>query len=177
MSNTDNWFNYGRWYQSVLSRFPHINKFAEVGVHAGRSICFLSNIVKNRPDVEVHAIDIWEDFDTGDQSLSKVTMAEYEQNVESYGTPSIVTSHKCLSWDAAELFKDGYFDLVYIDADHSYKGCSKDIQAWLPKMKKGSILAGHDFWNEGVKQAVYDNIKGEVKYFSKAGHVWEYIVD
>ena len=177
MSNKANWFNYSEWYDDVLERHPEFTKFAEVGVHKGNSISFLSNKIKDREGVELHAIDIWEDLDTEDQVSCPVTMAEYVDNISLTGTPSVVTNHKCLSWEAAELFDEGYFDLVYIDADHSYEGCSKDIQAWLPKMRKGSILAGHDFWHPPVKQAVVENIKGEIRYFEKLGHVWEYVVD
>lgn len=36
-------------------------------------------------------------------------------------------------------------DLVFIDADHSYNGCKGDIEAWLPNIKPGGILAIHDY--------------------------------
>ena len=46
---------------------------------------------------------------------------------------------------AAEIFPNAYFDMVYIDADHSYNAVQGDIKAWLPKVKKGGYLAGHDY--------------------------------
>ena len=39
--------------------------------------------------------------------------------------------------EAAEKFEDESFDLVYIDASHWYKDVVKDIELWLPKVKKG----------------------------------------
>ena len=48
------------------------------------------------------------------------------------------------------------FDFVFIDADHSYEAVRADILAYRPLVKRGGILAGHDYapkW-EGVRQAV-----------------------
>lgn len=39
-------------------------------------------------------------------------------------------------------------DMVFIDADHSYEGCKGDIEAWLPNIKPGGILAVHDYKKE-----------------------------
>ena len=33
------------------------------------------------------------------------------------------------------------------NADHSYTGCSNDIDFWYPKIRDGGILAGHDYCN------------------------------
>lgn len=40
---------------------------------------------------------------------------------------------------------DAYFDMVYVDGDHDYKGVVKDIEAVLPKMKPGAILIFNDY--------------------------------
>lgn len=36
-------------------------------------------------------------------------------------------------------------DMVFVDGDHSYEGCRGDIEAWLPHIKAGGIIAIHDF--------------------------------
>lgn len=48
------------------------------------------------------------------------------------------------------------FDFVFLDADHSYNGCRADIEAYLPLVKRGGILAGHDYAENwpGVRRAV-----------------------
>ena len=43
------------------------------------------------------------------------------------------------------FFPDGYFDFVYIDADHTYEMVKKDVNLWLPLVKKGGIIGGHDY--------------------------------
>jgi len=45
-------------------------------------------------------------------------------------------------------------DLVYIDANHLEHAVYADIQAWYPKIRKGGILCGHDWYADGVKKAV-----------------------
>jgi predicted O-methyltransferase YrrM len=57
----------------------------------------------------------------------------------------------------ARLFEDEYFELVFIDADHSEESVSRDIVVWLPKVKRGGVIAGHDYGSRnwpGVKRAV-----------------------
>jgi len=62
------------------------------------------------------------------------------------------------SLEAARWVPDGEFDMVFLDGDHTYKAVHKDLPAWLPKVKPGGLLCGHDFRNDpptfGVRSAV-----------------------
>lgn len=58
---------------------------------------------------------------------------------------------------AVKHVKDNSLDFVFIDADHSYKECLRDIKVWIPKVKKGGLICGHDFEHAafpGIKKAV-----------------------
>jgi hypothetical protein len=66
-----------------------------------------------------------------------------------------------LSEIAVDFFKDEIFDFIYMDANHSEEFVYNDLIRWYPKVKKGGILAGHDYLNLkeeindfGVKDAV-----------------------
>lgn len=53
-----------------------------------------------------------------------------------------------------DTFYDGIFDFVYIDAEHDYPMVHRQITQWLPKVKKGGFIGGHDYALGGVIQAV-----------------------
>jgi hypothetical protein len=55
---------------------------------------------------------------------------------------------------------------VYIDGDHSYKGCVADLRAYYPKIRPGGIFSGHDYLDGslpegdfGVKKAVDEFVR------------------
>jgi len=49
------------------------------------------------------------------------------------------------SVEASRIFPEKYFDLVFIDADHFYEPLKEDIEHWLPLVRKGGMLSGHDY--------------------------------
>jgi predicted O-methyltransferase YrrM len=67
---------------------------------------------------------------------------------------------------AAKDFLDGYLDFVYIDANHSYASVKEDILAWLPKIKKGGIIGGHDLdWKDSEQSSEYAVLKAVKEIF------------
>jgi hypothetical protein len=71
---------------------------------------------------------------------------------------------------AQQFTLDGrMFDIVFIDADHSYESVRDDITAWLPLVRDGGILIGHDWGSEqfpGVAQAVTEIFGSKAKPFA-----------
>jgi predicted alpha/beta hydrolase family esterase len=63
-------------------------------------------------------------------------------------------------------------DFVFIDADHKYESVKADIAAWLPKVRPGGHIAGHDYHSDwpGVQKAV-DEVLGKGKFVVR-GHSW-----
>lgn len=56
----------------------------------------------------------------------------------------------------------GQFDMIFLDAMHTYDSVKDDIARWWPRVKAGGIMAFHDYGHgdfPGVKQAV-DEVLG-----------------
>ena len=74
---------------------------------------------------------------------------------------------------AAEIFPDKYFDLVFIDAEHDYESMMKYIPTWLPKVRDGGLLTGHDYKARkfpGVEKAVTEYFGNDIH--EAPGFVW-----
>ena len=70
----------------------------------------------------------------------------------------------------AKQVKDKSLDFVFIDADHRYPAVIKDLAAWVPKLKPGGVLCGHDIHLPGVKKALDKKL---IEYKDTGvDHVW-----
>lgn len=151
--NTYNWFNYGWFYKYLVDQ--GYTKFAEIGVWKGHSISFLANLLKGKSDIEIYAIDLFDETykytptdSSADENIRKQVefiYQIYQENLKRTNTRNMITDVKGSSWDMADVFSDGQLDVAFIDADHSYDSVKKDITAWFPKIRKGGILSGHDY--------------------------------
>lgn len=56
-----------------------------------------------------------------------------------------VTFVRDASIDAAHRYDNGSLDFVYLDGNHSLPYVISDLHAWVPKVRKGGIVAGHDY--------------------------------
>lgn len=52
---------------------------------------------------------------------------------------------RSVSNEIVKSFADGFFDFVYIDANHMSPWINEDLENWFPKVKVGGIIGGHDF--------------------------------
>lgn len=134
----------------MVRRFPGGSRFVEVGCHRGKSSSFLAvEIANSRKKIELHCIDIWLDVAQRDAFLENM------KPVRKYYTKAYHSS----SMDAVHLFLNESVDFVFLDAFHSYEEVRNDIAHWLPKVKPGGVLAGHDYFDDptvwpGVRKAV-----------------------
>ena len=176
-----------RKWNAIYDRFknhPYII-CAEVGVHQGENS---KNILKLLKKIEKFClIDMWspntydgKGHESAKDKYIKLYQDECEQNynktllnISPYKNKvEIIKGDSALS---AENFSDGYFDFVFIDADHSYEGCLADIKAWFPKVKKGGYICGHDYPRyDGVVRAVNEIFGSDIELDSD--YTWFYRV-
>jgi predicted O-methyltransferase YrrM len=106
---------------------------------------------------EINCVDLWDPYwEIGDSET--ISRAENSFDLVASNYTNII-KHKGLSKSISTKFSDKSLDLVYIDAAHDYNSVREDILCWLPKVKSGGYIAGHDYRydeNIGVYQAVND---------------------
>lgn len=127
----------------MLRGLPRLNTVLEVGSHRGVSTETFCHFADH-----VICVDHW----YGTQRAKREYDARFADNLQ-------VSYLRLYSSQASSLVADASLDLVYLDADHSYEAVTADIKAWMPKIKSGGWISGHDYleaWWSGVIAAVND---------------------
>lgn len=160
-----------RWH-AVIDRLPKDREItvAEIGVWDGR---MSEQLLSALPKMELFCIDRWEPPEETDSyynsgsEIARMPEKLYENKFMTFlkkVKPWIlrVNWFKKDSILTSLYFEDGYFDLVFLDGDHSYEGVKRDIEAWYSKVKPGGWISGHDYDHpeQGeVKKAVLEYFK------------------
>lgn len=136
----------------------------EIGAFCGVSTMVFSQEIQRIRGAQggvVISVDPWEDGCETDPEKTRNGEAveeAWKRNVSRFEHAGI--RHWPIvrkSEDAVVFIGDGSCDLVFIDGDHSYEAVKSDIRNYLPKVRDGGILAGHDFGQfGGVTQAVLE---------------------
>ncbi len=147
---------------------------AELGVSKGRFTMYLCATMH---DMKMTAVDLWEEQPgntaPGAQTYENWTHDENLSRFKGLCADYFPNRVRILRMDtvkAADFIDDESLDFVFIDADHSFEGCTRDIDAWEPKVRKGGMVAGHDYHWPTVRKAV--DARGWPKIGRLHDHVW-----
>ncbi len=172
----EDWFSYPNLYKSMVDKFPAGSKFVEVGSWKGKSSAYMAvEIANSNKSIDFFCVDTWkgsiEHIDFPDLESLYETFTNNMKPLSRYHIPM-----RMPSLEAAKEFEDKSLDFVFIDASHEYEDVKDDIKAWLPKIKPGGVLAGHDYyvdiveWAPGVRKAVHE----ELPSFTTQENCWVY---
>lgn len=144
----------------------------EIGSYLGDS-----TLVFSKHFSDVLAIDPFiEDYDPDDDTCNYAPLSKvYEEFI--YRTKDVHNIHllRKTSDEGVEAIKNAAkeidpinleehnlraFDFIYIDGMHTYEQVKKDIQNYLPFIKKGGFIGGHDYAEN--KQQVVDAVNETV---------------
>jgi Methyltransferase domain len=157
---------------ALLELMPRGARCAEVGVWRGD---FSERILRDTAPRELHLVDPWLFMPSYPESwyggLSATSQADMDEIFAALSTrfdrevsEGVVIIHRLRSVDAAREFPDGFFDWLYLDADHTFEAASADLARFWPKVRPDGYLTGDDYldggwWEGGVKRAVDEFIK------------------
>lgn len=155
---------YRRDLFKLLHLFGLSGDAAEIGVAEGNfSRDMLAWQIDHRNVIQkLYMVDRWQCTPSvkGDSSMPQSwhdkNLAKAQQQVAPFGDRAVFLRGESVVM--AQQVPDHSLALLYIDGDHSYDGVTNDLNAWVPKVMRGGIVALHDFENPnyGVNQALRD---------------------
>ena len=146
------------WLARSASQLKSGDEWVEVGTWKGRSLA--AAFLAARPGVKFCAVDTFHgseehrkaglDCRTLREDFLKTRDALFQLRPNCDGLPALAIG----SPDAAHFFRDASLAVVFLDAAHDLDSVRADLKAWLPKLRPGGLLCGHDRNEPGVRQAL-----------------------
>lgn len=153
--------------EAILERIPEDKEFhgAEIGLWRGATC---SKILKQRPLLKMIGVDRYcppppgDSYFDGSKKIANYGQEEFDMAKKKafMNLEPVMDRFQLIemtSVEASDQVPNGSLDFVFIDGDHSYIGCMADIIAWLPKVKPGGWIGGHDY-----AHPEQGNVKGAV---------------
>jgi hypothetical protein len=129
---------------------------AEIGVAEG----LFSRDILTWGVAKLYMVDLWGHqpnvFGDGNSSQEwhDINLENVKVLTSPFGKRAVILQGK--SVEMAKQVPDKSLGFLYIDAAHDYQSVLEDLHAWVPKVIRGGVVAGHDYLNPayGVKEAV-----------------------
>ena len=116
----------------------------DVGVAKGASTAAMAFAVKELGGM-VYSVDDYCEFKKHVDQWAQVKCSDiFLENMRYLRLDKHVKLIEKMSLVGSQEFENESLDIVFIDAGHGYDDVSQDIKLWLPKVRKGGIIAGHD---------------------------------
>jgi predicted O-methyltransferase YrrM len=165
-------FDFEDIYTQAVEECPQDGIIVEIGVQFGRSLMYLAHkaIQEKRPDIRIVGVDPWivdrnrninvegwggPEFSRQRKFIDPMAYAVNEMTAHAPSEYARVELMRLTSVEASEKFEQNGVHMVFIDGDHRYEQVKRDIEVWLPKIRSGGVLAGHDYGGyETVRRAV-----------------------
>ncbi len=160
-------FREGKLLYKIAKKIPQNGCFVELGALIGRSTCFIAEGLKNK-DAIFYSIDPF--IYAPDYIPFNRVFRLYCENTYRYKDK--IKNIRGYSYNVVKDLNDLKIDVLWHDADHSYEGVKKDIEDWIPLLKKTGYFVFHDYKKPelGVYKAVDEKIRENKLRKVKAVH-------
>lgn len=160
---------------SIVNERLHLHRLInelglKTGVEVGVQKAEYSKYLLDNTDLFMYLVDIWKTY-PGYNDPANVSNAEQEEYLATAIKTLSGLEHRYkiirkFSVDAAKDIPDESLDFVYLDAQHTWKACTEDINAWYPKLRVGGLMSGHDFMNAyGTYHEMVYEVENAVREF------------
>lgn len=179
-------FGYGGMIKPELEMMYDLaagREVLELGCEMGQSSYVMASVAKS-----VVCVDVWDDTYEHlnhderqkniylndqvlykDHEINKYNVFEkFKKNNQANIDSGKVRFIKGKTQDVAHNFENESFDLILVDADHSYEGAISDIHNYWPKLRKNGIMVFHDFGGSawpGVEKACVQAVNERILNF------------
>lgn len=130
----------------------------EIGTERGH---YARTLCQSNPDLFLCCVDPWKAYSGYREHVSQEKLDGFYEETKQRLEPHQCQLIREFSSDALKFFANKSLDFVYIDGNHDYQYVVNDICNWMPKIKSGGIMSGHDYikrkdakYKMGVVQAV-----------------------
>lgn len=173
------WFDFPEVYDAAVKSARPGAVFVELGCYLGKSAAYMLLAIRDSGKaITFNSYDTFKGSPTEPSHLEEVAKhggslldAARANLARCCGPDGPYALVEADSVQAATLYADQSVDFCYIDADHTEAAVARDIEAWLPKMRPGGILAGHDYDSPGVSAAV-DRLLKPIYNITVSGRSW-----
>lgn len=146
------WFSYASVYAQAVALAPPEAHFVEVGAWHGKSAAFMAvEILNSGKKIRFDVVDHFKGSASPGEQFMRDQAAANGGTIRSIFEANLAPVRHALnvvelpSVEAARRYANKSLDFVFIDAGHDEDEVRADIKAWLPKIKPGGVLAGHDY--------------------------------
>lgn len=154
----DNYWNYiGQYQGQPIVEIPDVGRddlarwFGELGLSRGVEVGtergeYAEVLCKANPKLRLWCVDPYEAYGDYREHTSQEKLDSFYEEAQQRMTPyGNCEFFRTRSTAAARGFSDKCLDFVYLDGNHSLPYVISDLHAWVPKVRKGGIVAGHDY--------------------------------
>lgn len=166
------WMDFETLYNAIANQAQDGWQMVEVGSWMGKSAAYMCvELARQGKNVKFDLVDHFKGSKT---ELATTHAIAHSQNIRGLccnnlrpfwltntnkhwntRTDNLLRVLNVPSNEGTAYYADNSLDFVFIDAGHTYNEVVADINDWLPKVRPGGIIAGHDYtsksWPEVAK--------------------------
>lgn len=180
-------FDFEKTYDYISNILVENDIFVEVGSAWGKSAVYMmERLHQQNKKIKFYCIDIFTQAEDIDGIIFPFGIGKEYRNKMRDQTlyyDFIYNTHNSFAKDfkpipirtysdlGSNIFEEETCKAVFIDAAHDYDSVKKDLESWWPKICKGGILAGHDFYGKENGRNEENGVALAVKEFLKKNNL------